>query len=128
METSGRLQRMLPDKYSFIENLTKTRKAAHEVRISLWRSLFKISYDRSRKVLKGPTFKVLSRKSILVVESVLPSWKFGMLAISDSFSCPVIDTFGAKSLWERRSFKNMNFFPSLFGISGKNEGISKARG
>lgn len=83
METSGRLQRMLPDKYSFIENLTKTRKAAHEVRISLWRSLFKISYDRSRKVLKGPTFKVLSRKSILVVESVLASWKFGMLAFSD---------------------------------------------
>lgn len=30
VETSGRLQRMLPDKYSFIENLTKTRKAAHE--------------------------------------------------------------------------------------------------
>ena len=78
METSGRLQRMLPDKYSFIENLTKTRKAAHEVRISFWRS-----HDRSRKVWKGPTFKVLSRKSILVGESVLPSWKFGMLAISD---------------------------------------------
>ncbi|XP_074614008.1 eukaryotic translation initiation factor 3 subunit A-like [Acropora palmata] len=34
VETSGRLQRMLPDKYSFIENLTKTRKAAHEEKMT----------------------------------------------------------------------------------------------
>lgn len=31
VETSGRLQRMLPDKDAFVDNLTKARQAAHEV-------------------------------------------------------------------------------------------------
>ena len=32
VETCGRLQRMLPDKDAFVDNLTKARQAAHEVR------------------------------------------------------------------------------------------------
>lgn len=32
VETSGRLQRMVPDKDAFLENLNKARQAAHEVR------------------------------------------------------------------------------------------------
>ena len=32
VETSSRLQRMLPDKEAFVDNLTKARQAAHEVR------------------------------------------------------------------------------------------------
>ena len=32
VETSGRLQRMVPDKDAFLENLSKARQAAHEVR------------------------------------------------------------------------------------------------
>lgn len=31
VETSGRLQRMVPDKDAFVENLFKARQAAHEV-------------------------------------------------------------------------------------------------
>lgn len=31
VETSGRLQRMVPDKDAFVENLSKARQAAHEV-------------------------------------------------------------------------------------------------
>lgn len=31
VETSGRLQRMLPDKDDFVESLTKARQVAHEV-------------------------------------------------------------------------------------------------
>ena len=34
VETSGRLQRMLPDKDAFVENLTNARQAAYEVQNS----------------------------------------------------------------------------------------------
>ena len=34
VETSGRLQRMVPDKDAFVENLFKARQAAHEVNTS----------------------------------------------------------------------------------------------
>ena len=34
VETSGRLQRMVPDKDAFMENLFKARQAAHEVNTS----------------------------------------------------------------------------------------------
>lgn len=33
VETSGRLQRMVPDKGAFVENLTMARQAAYEVQI-----------------------------------------------------------------------------------------------
>lgn len=52
VETSGRLQRMVPDKDAFLENLHKARQAAHEVRNTSYTMYLVLYMDFKQKVVR----------------------------------------------------------------------------
>ncbi|XP_078358114.1 eukaryotic translation initiation factor 3 subunit A-like isoform X2 [Oculina patagonica] len=60
VETSGRLQRMLPDKDSFVENLTKARQAAHEEKMNEFQK--RLDEARKKRMEERRKERILERK------------------------------------------------------------------
>ncbi|XP_073238688.1 eukaryotic translation initiation factor 3 subunit A-like isoform X4 [Porites lutea] len=60
VETSGRLQRMVPDKDAFLENLNKARQAAHEEKMKEFQK--RLDEARKRRMEERRKERILERK------------------------------------------------------------------
>ncbi|KAJ7328582.1 Eukaryotic translation initiation factor 3 subunit A [Desmophyllum pertusum] len=66
METSGRLQRMLPDKDDFVENLSKARQAAHEEKMKEYQK--RLDEARKKRMEERRKERILERKAQRKIE------------------------------------------------------------